>query len=515
MNDPLAYDPEDAYYGVLGEIAHRHRDQIPLNLLALYAMLLPAIGSLIGRRAVITVSRDRHYTNLFTAIVGSTGKGKGTCWNIVEYLLKEIDPTSKDRLHCDAASAQGLIRLVRDASTHVQRGKEIKDPGVTDKRCLMVFEEMDTLFVAMSRQGSTLAPVWNMAYDGKTLDNNTKEVSERATDPHISAVCHITEDSFQQAVANVSKGLGVSNGLFNRFITVHAHRDPSRKLPRGGEMPDVSDLAENIRDTLKGLGTTNDAVKIDWHALTHAEWAEFVDAVDSDHPFLAGLGGLAARLKPAVMRVAMLFAILDRATEIMPCHLKAAKSFCLQCIDSSRDLFGGSSNQGRPNTLRQRVLQVIDHQPKTLTQLHDCLHRKGYSAAELRQLLADLTAEGLLEESCIQTEQGKSIPAWSLPGQPLVREKPHSDDRPLRMMCGAELRLTRDTHAIFADGSSQRLAEGQAAHIARIPADATATDRTEFHRLIDLKPAGMCIIVRSEPMMVDRHAVQMNTLASG
>jgi hypothetical protein len=506
MNDPLAYDPEDAYYGVLGEVAKRHRDQIPLNLAAFYAMLLPAIGSLIGRRAVITVSRDRHYANLFTAIVCGTGKGKGTCWNIVEHLLKEIDPDSPRRLHRDAASAQGLIGLVRDASTRIERGKEVKDEGVPDKRCLLVFEEMDTLFVSMSRQGSTLAPVWNMAYDGKTLENNTRQGREKATNPHVSAVCQITEGSFAKAVKEVSKGLGVSNGLFNRFITVRAQRDPSRKLPRGGEMPEVGDLAKKIRDTLDSLGTTNDAVKVSWHPSTYADWDAFVDAVDGDHPLLAGLGGVEARLKPNTMRVAMIFAVMDGSQEIMLCHLKAAKAFCLQCIDSSRDLFGSSSNRGRPDRLRERVLKVIDHQPKCLTQFHECFHRKGCTGEELREVLAELTAKGLAQESSMRTEHGRTVSAWSVPSEAADLE--NRDSALPRMDRGASVVIKRDTQATGIDGSTEYLPQGQTLHLASIPENATSDERQTIHAIRDLHPGQVCVWSGGTPAFVDQTVIQ-------
>ena len=506
MNDPLAYDPEDAYYGVLGEIAARHRDQIPLNLVAFYAMLLPAIGSLIGRRAVITVSRDCHYANLFTAIVCGTGKGKGTCWNIVEHLLKEIDPDSPKRFHRDAASAQGLIGLVRDASTRMERGKEVKDEGVPDKRCLLIFEEMDTLFVSMNRQGSTLAPVWNMAYDGKTLENNTRQGQEKATNPHVSAVCQITEGSLKKAVDVVSRGLGVSNGLFNRFITVRAQRDPSRKLPRGGEMPDVSDLAEKIRDSLNSLGATNDAMTVSWHPSTYAAWDAFVDAVDGDHPFLAGLGGVEARLKPNTMRVAMIFAVMDGAQEIMPGHLKAAKSFCLQCIDSSRDLFGSSCKHGRPDRLRERVLEAMDHQPKHLSQFHEHLNKKGYKATDLHQVLSDLVAEGIAQKTSVRTGHGTSVSGWSMSDKPLVSEDRQPDAISSRLLRGALVHITRATLAIGIDGTSESLAAGQTVHLASLPEDATSDERRAIFAMIENYPDHVCVLLGHRPAFVDRSA---------
>jgi len=538
MNDPLAYDPEDAYYGPLGEFAKRHRNQITLNLAAFYAMLLPAIGSLIGRRAVITVSRDRHYPNLFSAIVGSTGSGKGNCWNIVEYLLEKIDPTSAARLHRDAASAQGLIGLVRDASTRTEGKRTIEDPGVTDKRCLLLFEEMDTLFVAMSRTGSTLAPVWNMAYDGKTLENNTRQLRERATNPHISAVCHITEESFQQAVQHVSKGLGCSNGFYNRFITAHAVGE--RRLSRGGEMPDVDDLVERIRDVLAALGpnNANEAVPITWHPSTHKAWDGFDDALAGAHPFLSGLGGLAARLRPNTMRVAMIFAIMDGDREIMPCHLKAAKSFCLHCIDDSRGFFDRSRPSSAKPSLDDRLLTIAASGPCTLTDFHKSLGRKGYETKELRDSLARLVKGGKLLTEDSESDHGRTVTRWRLSdtlnedpertesecaaelvklddeGQDLcdgcdesLREFVEVDG--IRLGYGASAAFKCDTTAQALDGRRVKVREGQECYVAKLVVDATTAERDRAHSRLGEHADHVYVIIGETPVLAARPAVQV------
>jgi hypothetical protein len=538
MNDPLAYDPEDAYYGPLGEFAKRHRNQITLNLAAFYAMLLPAIGSLIGRRAVITVSRDRHYPNLFSAIVGSTGSGKGNCWNIVEHLLEKIDPTSPARLRRDAASAQGLIGLVRDASTRTEGKRTIEDPGVTDKRCLLLFEEMDTLFVAMSRTGSTLAPVWNMAYDGKTLENNTRLNRERATNPHISAVCHITQESFQQAVQHVSKGLGCSNGFYNRFITAHAVEE--RRLSRGGEMPNVDDLVERIRDALAALGpdSANEALTITWHPSTHKAWDEFDDALASAHPFLSGLGGLAARLRPNTMRVAMIFAIMDGDREIMPCHLKAAKSFCLQCIDDSRGFFDRSSTSSAKPSLDDRLLTIAATGPCSLTDFHKRLGKKGYATKELRDSLARLVKGGELLKEDSESDHGRTVTRWRLPdtlcedpertesecaaelvelddeGQDLcdgcdeaLREFVEIDG--MRLAYGDPAAFKCETTAQALDGRQVQIKKGLECCLAKVAVDATRAQRDRTHSWLREHAGHVCVIVGEIPVLTKLASLQV------
>jgi len=409
-NDPFAYDPEDAFHGPLGEIAKRYRDHIPINVLPFYSMLLSATGSLVGPRAAHSYYHDKHFCILFNVIVGKTGCGKGTALNIVRDLIQEIDPTCTERMSFDAASAPGVIHLVRDASKTIDRKRLIEDEGVKDKRMLILMEEMEVLFTAIARKGSTLEKVMTMAYDGRTLQTAARD-SQKATNPHVSFIGQITPEPFRQIV---SRGHGCTNGFFNRFLTVSANKERSR--PHGADLPNVSDLVELIRRRLANLGDPLTATpkEIRWHDSTHEAWEAFVAAMETDHPFLQGLGGMSARLIPNTVRVAVLLAVIDGSVFIMPQHLRAAKSFCLQCVDSSREFF---TKNGGPKTqsvrLGDRILVGIGDEPRTLTEIHELLHNKGYTAEELRAALAALVSSGHLVTGTRDRATGRQLPVWT------------------------------------------------------------------------------------------------------
>jgi hypothetical protein len=411
-SDPFAYDPEDAYYGPLGEIAKRYRDHIPINLLPFHSMLVTAAGSLVGRRVAHSYFKDKHFCILFNAIVGETGCGKGTSLNIVRSVIEEIDPTAVDREGVDAASGPGVIDLVRDASKRIEGKRVIEDEGVTDKRALIVLEEMEVLFTSIRRKGSTLEKVLNLAYDGRTLQTAAR-AKQKATNPHISFIGQITPDPFREIV---SSGHGRSNGFFNRFLTVCATKKKKRARSHGADLPDVSDLVEVIRCRLAELGDplATTPKEIRWHESSHKAWEDFVAAMEADHPFLNGLGGMSARLISNTVRVAMLLAVIDGSDFIMPQHLNAAKSFCLQCIDSSREFF---TKNGGPKTqsvrLGDRILAGVGDEPVTITQIHEVLHKKGYDAETLRAALAALVSSGQLVIGTKDSVTGRSLTTWA------------------------------------------------------------------------------------------------------
>lgn len=394
MSDPLSYDPQDAYYGPLGELAQRLTPIVPINTLALYCQLLVATGALVGRRAQTKYIADEHHTNLFLVTIGKSGVGKGTAWKLVQKIATEIDPYFPRMTHSDSASAPGLIGLVRDAS-EVQHGKTtVRDPGIADKRCLVTFEEMETFITAICRQGSTLAEIWRQAWDGRTLQNNAR-IRERATNPHISLICHITPGSFEDAMQKLGRK-SLTNGFLNRFMFVPVVRE--RPIHRSKAEPAMGDLTQRIRSALEQLGPPDLSKPprvLEWSPEAWAEWDTFCQAIDDAHPFLEGIEALNGRLKPMAMRLALLFAVLDGDREIGLRHLGPAKTLCLRLIDETRDLFSGGQKAGK----KSLVSRLVAFAPKTatfsLTDLHNWLKSSDYSTDELHSAIDDLVASGV------------------------------------------------------------------------------------------------------------------------
>jgi hypothetical protein len=399
MSMPFDYKPEDAFYGPLGELVKRIEPSVPINVLALYCELLVAIGTIVGRRAVIRYIEDEHYPNLFLIMAGKTGVGKGTSWNVVNRIATEIDPGFPLLVPTDSASAPGLIGLVRDPSIKTINGRATKDDGVKDKRRLVLFEEMETLFTAMKRQGSTLDQIWRLAWAGRTLENNAR-TQERATKPHLSTICQITPEALSAALADRGRQC-LTGGFINRFLIVQVTRE--RRIHRGSQLPDFQDLVLTIRHSLGTLGPEDPAGsprEVHWAPETHEEWDAFCDAIDNGDPFLEGFEDPYGRLKPMVMRVAMILAVIDGESLIHLGHLRAAKALCLRLLDASRHFFSPTSVQ-RGQTVRERLMAFRpEGSDFGVTELHGWLENKvprkqRLAAQDLHALIDDLLADGI------------------------------------------------------------------------------------------------------------------------
>ena len=118
----------------------------------------------------------------------------------------------------------------------------VDDPGVTDKRLLVIESEFANVLKQIERQGNTLSVVGRQAWDGTTLGIMTKNSPAKATDPHISIIGHITTEELKRCLSTTES----ANGFGNRFLWVAVKR--SKLLPEGGR-PDPSTMGRLAKAT--------------------------------------------------------------------------------------------------------------------------------------------------------------------------------------------------------------------------------------------------------------------------
>ncbi|MBC8286367.1 MAG: DUF3987 domain-containing protein [Nitrospinae bacterium] len=240
--EPLS---DEAYHGVGGAIVKAIEPHTEADNAAMLIQFFTAFGNLIGRNSYFVAEADRHYMNLYSLLVGATSKGrKGSSWGQISRPLKDIDGKwLRDYVHSGLSSGEGLIWVVRDP---IEKQDPIKykgrvidyqtviiDPGVDDKRALIMESEFAQALKVISREGNTLSPVMRNAWDGRDLKTLTKNSQAKATAPHISIVGHITKDELLRNLDSTE----VANGLLNRFLIVCVKR--SKVLPEGGRIHEV------------------------------------------------------------------------------------------------------------------------------------------------------------------------------------------------------------------------------------------------------------------------------------
>ncbi len=313
-----------AYHGLAGEVTRLISPHTEADDAAILFQTLAAFGIALGRRPYYQVEGDQHHGNLFLAIVGVTGKGrKGTSWGRVQQLFKTADPALADRIDSGLSSGEGLISAVRDGSDEAE--------AAADKRLLILESELASALKVMRREGNTLSPVVRNAWDTGNLRILTKNNPIRATDAHIGVIGHITKNELLRYLDATE----FTNGLANRFLYICARR--SKRLPFGGSLDDEA-LAGLGRELSRVLSITNTFGRLTMSTETRDLWAGIYGELSDAKPGL--FGSVIARSEAQVIRLALLYALLDTSRTIERHHLEAALACWDYCEASARYIFG-------------------------------------------------------------------------------------------------------------------------------------------------------------------------------
>ena len=406
VRDPEWPSPADscAYHGLAGEMVKAIEPHTESDPVALLVQTLAASGVLVGRTAYYPVEGDRHYANLFALLVGGTSKGrKGTSWGRVHSIFGRVPRWP--RLVSGLSSGEGLKWQVRDKSIKLvkKRGEDedVVDEGVADKRLLVIEPEFGSVLQVVARKGNTLSATVRSAWDTGYLGALTKNDPITATDTHILIVGHITVDELRAELTRTD----TANGFANRFLFLCVKR--SKCLPRGGR-----DLPQSVlQDFVARLDRAAClAQKVGAVGMTGAAW-EIWDRVYPDLSEGApGLFGAAtARAEAQVVRLAMIYALLDEKAQIDVPHLLAALAVWKYCEASAKHVFGPSLGDPIADEIL-RALRSAGQDGMTRTQISGLFHRHcptGQIGAAL-----DLLARLNLIRQCSRVTGGRPTEVW-------------------------------------------------------------------------------------------------------
>lgn len=94
-----------------------------------------------------------------------------------------------------------------------------------------------------------------------------------------------------------------------------------------------------------------------------------------------------------MLRLALIYALLDCADQIESCHLEAALALWAYCRDSALYIFGGRE----PDSVAQRVVSALEDGPLSATELFKVFNNH-VSKARLAAALQELIASGRVAE---------------------------------------------------------------------------------------------------------------------
>jgi hypothetical protein len=382
---------ESARHGLAGTVVNTVLPHSEADAASLLLHFLTGYGSLIGRSAHCKVESTLHHSNLYFACVGQTSKSrKGTSWNRVRDLFARVDPEwVRERLQTGLSSGEGLIAAVAD-----------NGDVPTDRRLLVIRPELASTLKVMSREGNTLSPIIREAFDSGTLGTMVKRDRLSVNNAHIGIIGHITQEELKRCLTATE----AANGFANRFLWAISRR--SKCLPEGGSLTDaeLDALAERLRPAIAfgrsaGLLQRDKAAKQLW-ATIYPELSEGGKGM---------LGAVTSRAEAQVLRLSMLYALLDCSSEIRVPHLAAAIAVWDYCYSSAELIFGDTLGDPVADMILTELRKVGDS-GLTRSQISQLFGRHK-DAADINRALNILTRKALAIKDDRETD-GRSAEVW-------------------------------------------------------------------------------------------------------
>jgi hypothetical protein len=300
---------------------------------------------------------------------------------------------SQSRVMTGLASGEGLIWAVRDPimerSPIKEKGRIIgyedneSDPGVADKRLLVVEPEFSRALRVMERESNTLSAILREGFDSGDLNTLVKKQPAKATGAHLALIGHVTKDELRRELNDTS----AVNGFANRILWVCARR--SKLLPDGGDLASVDfrPIIERLQAAARFARTVGEMHR-DEEA--RAIWHAVYESLSEGKPGM--FGAITSRADCLVVRLSLVYALLDQSPVIKAPHLKAALAVWRYCEDSARFIFGDSLGDPVADEILRSLRSRSDGM--TRTDIRD-LFQRNKKSEEVSRALGALQEHGL------------------------------------------------------------------------------------------------------------------------
>jgi Protein of unknown function (DUF3987) len=382
-----------AWCGMAGMIVETIAPHTEADPAAILAQLLVGAGAIVGRGAWLQIGATRHHPNEFVVLVGDSAKArKGSSWDHVARILERADAGFARRVRTGLSTGEGLIWAARDADG--------ADPGAADPRLLVVEPEFVSVLKATGRDVNTLSPVLRAAWDGQPLALLTRTAPAQASAAHIAVVGHITAAE----LAHHTSALETANGFLNRFCFIACRRH--RLLPDGGNPDPLTGTGIDARLGAH-LAAGRQLGHVELNPAAHWLWHDIyasLSATDNDPV----TGALYARAEAHVLRLALLYTLVDGDSTIRLAHLEAGLALWQYAARSA----GWALRSTTADPIAEQIHAALTTSPTglTRTQLRD-LFGRNLPSTRIDTALTILDTTGRAQRHHVHTA-GRPAEVW-------------------------------------------------------------------------------------------------------
>lgn len=328
---------EKAWHGIAGQILDHVSPYTEADPAGILATAIATFSCMIGtgRKVKGPITQP---INCWFILMGETGIGrKGTADNVAASFMHNVDEYFWENCRTPSLSTgEGLTYSVRDVKMNDLMGVgetlEMVEglPNVEAEKKMLV-TSTEFAGVMSKSQGGTLGPVLRDAWDGKNLAIHTKD-AYHSTEPHITVLGHVTPTEFGAKL----KSHDMAGGTYNRFLPMFVempHELPWPERP-GSYDAVLATFTDELREAVE-FGTKEGEVVFDEEArefYVSKLYPEYNDTRDDSEV----MKQFTTRRLPYVMRVAAVYALMNKRDVISQRDLEAAKAVVDYSMASAR-----------------------------------------------------------------------------------------------------------------------------------------------------------------------------------
>jgi hypothetical protein len=394
--------PQAALHGFAGRVVETIAPQSEADPAAILYHVLVASAALLGAGPHARVEYTEHPARLSAVIVGQTSKArKGTAFSTVAEVGRSVDPDWRAIVKSGLSTGEGLIYHVRDPIYGLDKhgARILIDAGVSDKRLLIVESELAGVFARMTREGNSLMAVLRDAWDHGQLSTLTKHSPVTATGAHVNLVGHITEADLREYLTSTA----MANGFGNRLLFCCARR--AQLLPDGAAVDDLR-LGHVIVEFRRVLEASHRIRLVARDPAAAERWRAVYPVLSRERDGL--VGALVARAEAMVLRLSVLYALLDRSPVIQLPHLEAALAVQAYAEASVMYLFAG--RLGHP--VADTILAALETRTRMTRTEISALFSYNMPAERIEEALQMLARAGLARPLPPVPSGGRPAEVW-------------------------------------------------------------------------------------------------------
>lgn len=334
----------EAHYGLAGEWWAMIAPTTEACDAAVITQFLVLFGNLCGPGPFFTIGPGKvHRANEFLLVVGPSARGaKGDSNADAVLPFRTVEPSWVEQGFRQAINTTaGTIHIIRDASVSTPpRGKPEADPGYQERLRRVVFQlsEFASFIRKFEQPGDTLSATYRNMWDGRRLENNPRNHPASATNYHASLIADVTPEELKHYLDDVE----FMNGFLNRFIIVYSERGKLVPTPGQIEREQFDDLCARIRSAATLAEDTQEMAR---DSATERLWVALYPQLASPPP--GRLSNLLSRARPHVLRLSMIYALLDGSAVVRKEHLLGACAVWDYAAESCAWIFDGSTGNRR------------------------------------------------------------------------------------------------------------------------------------------------------------------------